>query len=114
MCNAEQSSCLVRGRRSAARALAVLGIGAGVLAGAAPTEAQTGAPTRLRVDAVRHVSGGNAEVDLTWLHRRGATAVAAERPDGRSVEGDDAAVHGLSRAADAHLADCAWQRRGGA
>ena len=74
MCNPELSSCLVPGCRSAARALAILGIGAAVLAGAAPTEAQNPAPTRFRAEAVRHVDGGDAEVDLTWLHPTGASA----------------------------------------
>ena len=75
MCNPKLSSCVVPSYPSAARALAVLGIGAGVLAGAAPTEAQDHpAPTRFRVDAIRHVSGGDAEVDLTWLHPTGASA----------------------------------------
>ena len=75
MCIPELSSCLVPGCRSAARVLAVLGVGTGMLAGAAPTDAQTPAPTRFTVEAVRHVDGGDAEVDLTWLHptRLGAT-----------------------------------------
>ena len=67
----------VRSFQASARLLAVLGIGAGVLAaGAVPADAQTRpAPTRFRVEAVRHVSGGDAEVDLTWLYptRPGAT-----------------------------------------
>ena len=74
MCNPELSSCLVPAYRSAARAVAVLGIGAAVLAGAAPTEAQNPAPTRFRAEAVRHVDGGDAEVDLTWLHPTGVSA----------------------------------------
>ena len=67
----------VRSFQASARLLTVLGIGAGVLAGVAPANAQTQnpAPTRFRVEAVRHVSGGDAEVDLTWLYptRPGAT-----------------------------------------
>ena len=60
---------------TATRLLAILGIGAGVLAGATPTEAQNSpAPTRFRAEAVRHVDGGDAEVDLTWLHPTGASA----------------------------------------
>ena len=59
---------------TATRLLAILGIGAGVLAGATPTEAQNYAPTRFRAEAVRHVDGGDAEVDLTWLHPTGANA----------------------------------------
>ena len=65
-----------RGRwRRTARVLAVLSIGSGLLAGAAPAEAQNRpAPTRFRAEAVRHVDGGDAEVDLTWLHPTGAGA----------------------------------------
>ena len=60
--------------QASARLLAVLGIGAGVLAGAVPAHAQE-PPTRFRVEAIRHVDGGDAEVDLTWLYptRPGAT-----------------------------------------
>ena len=60
---------------TATRLLAILGIGVGVLAGATPTEAQNNpAPTRFRVEAIRHVSGGDAEVDLTWLYPTGPGA----------------------------------------
>ncbi len=60
---------------TATRLLAILGIGVGVLAGATPTEAQNNpAPTRFRIEAIRHVSGGDAEVDLTWLYPTGPGA----------------------------------------
>ena len=60
---------------TATRLLAILGIGVGVLAGATPTEAQNNpAPTRFTVEAIRHVSGGDAEVDLTWLYPTGPGA----------------------------------------
>ena len=65
-----------RSFQASARLVAVLAAGVGMLAGATPADAQTGpAPTRFRVEAVRHVSGGDAEVDLTWLYptRPGAT-----------------------------------------
>ena len=54
---------------TATRLLAILGIGTGVLAGTVPADAQSyTAPTRFSVEAIRHLSGGDAEVDLTWLH----------------------------------------------
>ena len=65
-----------RSFQASARLLAVLAAGVGMLAGATPADAQTGpAPTRFRVEAVRHVDRGDAEVDLTWLYptRPGAT-----------------------------------------
>ena len=61
---------------TATRLLAILGIGTGVLAGATPTEAQNYAPTRFRVDAVRHVDRGDAEVDLRWLHPTSSNATS--------------------------------------
>ena len=45
-----------------------------------------GSPTRFRVEAVRHVDGGDAEVDLTWLYptRRGATGFIVRYHLGRT------------------------------
>ena len=61
---------------TATRLLAILGIGVGVLAGATPTEAQNYAPTRFRVEAIRHVDRGDAEVDLRWLHPTSSNATS--------------------------------------
>ena len=65
----------VRSFQASARLLAVLAVGAGLLTGAVPADAQNNpAPTRFRVEVIRHVSGGDAEVDLTWLYPTGPGA----------------------------------------
>ena len=61
---------------TATRLLAILGIGVGVLAGTTPTEAQNYTPTRFRVDAIRHLDRGDAEVDLRWLHPTSSNATS--------------------------------------
>ena len=65
----------LRSFQASVRLLAVLTVSAGLLAGAVPADAQnTPAPTRFRVEAIRHVSGGDAEIDLTWLYPTGPGA----------------------------------------
>ena len=65
----ELSSCFGPGWRSAARVFVVFAVGAGVLAFAAPADAQRPPPTRLKVEAVRHIApAGAAEVDLSWFY----------------------------------------------